>query len=838
MQKPSISRFLLMTTLLVSLSATLGVGLLWVVHDMRQHEREAAQLREMLLASKRSGLQKEVRQAQYYIEARRQTIETRLSDTIKDRAYEAHGLASHLYDTFAQTLPQEKVASIIREALRRIRFQHGGSYVFALDAQGMQQVNGLHPALEGEPLSAYEGRSGQAIADRMLELVAEQAEGFVSYNWEAPGQANTAQQKISYIKLFKPLGWIIGTGEYVKVVEEEVQQDILAKLETTSLGDDGYLFAGTYEGVSLMGPAKGNNMLHVTDANGLHIVQELIAISQGGDGFLEYVIPAFEGRPSHPKLSYVAGVTDWEWYIGAGVNLDDVDKSVATLETQMRGEVRQTIGIVSVLVCIMAGLLYCLFKLMAVRVHRDIASLVAFLQQDQTIGSRHPPIDMRFHETTEIATAAREVLISCMAGDAALQHSEERFKLAMEATSDGLWDWDVELGDVYYSPAYGAMLGFAPHEMQHTVEYWSDRIHPEDKPAVLKANMACIENRTKSFRVEFRMLGKKGEWVWILGRGKAVSRDENGRALRMVGTHTDITSRKKAEAALRDAKDALEVQVQERTRALAHKAAELEVANQELQKSASMKTNLMTTVSHELRTPLTSIYGFVKLIRKDFTTRFHEVCDEFPHLKTRCKRIDSNLDIIESEGQRLGRIINDFLDLSKIEAGRMAWNDTRVSPSELMRRAQRLVAPNYEAKEAVTLELKLPPSDPLLLIDEDRLVQVLVNLLDNACKHTEQGHVTLSAVPNKEMVRFTVADTGEGIPQDDLEQIFETFYQSPSAHVSGQVSKGTGLGLSICRQIVKHYAGRIWAESPPDGGAVFHVEIPVTESAPDVGNST
>ena len=124
-----------------------------------------------------------------------------------------------------------------------------------------------------------------------------------------------------------------------------------------------------------------------------------------------------------------------------------------------------------------------------------------------------------------------------------LRDSEQRFSLAMEAAKDGIWDWNLQTDEVYYSPGYLAMLGYSPGEVPADSSAWEDRIHPEDKNGVLQANMDCIENRRDDFEVEFRMQARNGEWRWILGRGKTVGRDENGRAIRMVGTYTDITGR-------------------------------------------------------------------------------------------------------------------------------------------------------------------------------------------------------------------------------------------------------------------------------------------------------
>lgn len=133
----------------------------------------------------------------------------------------------------------------------------------------------------------------------------------------------------------------------------------------------------------------------------------------------------------------------------------------------------------------------------------------------------------------------------------ALMESEERFKLAMDANNDGLWDWNIETNNVYCSPAYATMLGYESEQLPPHVNSWMDLIHPDDKIKALKANTDCIENRCNQFQVEFRMRTKNGDWYWILRKGKAVDRDKKGKATRMVGTHRNITDRKNAEDALR-----------------------------------------------------------------------------------------------------------------------------------------------------------------------------------------------------------------------------------------------------------------------------------------------
>ncbi len=284
-----------------------------------------------------------------------------------------------------------------------------------------------------------------------------------------------------------------------------------------------------------------------------------------------------------------------------------------------------------------------------------------------------------------------------------------------------------------------------------------------------------------------------------------------------------ISDLKTAEVDLKGAHDILENKVEVRTRELAQKATELEQANQELLHLDELKSNLVSTVSHELRTPLTSIFGFTKLIKKDLTKQLGVLCASSPETERYYKRAVQNLDIIESEGRRLVRLINDFLDLSKIESGKMQWNDTEVSPGALINQSAALVDSLFKEKGDVKLNIKVQPDLPTIHVDEDRMIQVLVNLLSNAYKFTLKGVVTITASMDDKNLIFAVSDTGKGILPEDIENIFQKFYQRSMKSSESGITSGTGLGLAISKQIVEHYNGTISVNSGYGKGSTFFV---------------
>ena len=237
-----------------------------------------------------------------------------------------------------------------------------------------------------------------------------------------------------------------------------------------------------------------------------------------------------------------------------------------------------------------------------------------------------------------------------------------------------------------------------------------------------------------------------------------------------------------------------------------------------------MKTEFISTVSHELRTPLTSVLGFAKIIRRKF---LELVVPALPPGDARIARgtgqIRENLDIIVAEGERLTELVDDVLDIAKMESGRCEWDMEPVSLAAVADHVVKAATP-LAARKGLALTADIASDLPAVMADRDRLVQVLLDLIGNAVKFTTSGWVRLSAAAVDGEVRVAVADSGAGIAAKDLETIFEKFKQAGDTLT--EKPKGTGLGLPICRQIVERHGGRIWAESVPGKGSVFRFTLP------------
>ncbi len=516
----------------------------------------------------------------------------------------------------------------------------------------------------------------------------------------------------------------------------------------------------------------------------------------------------------------------------------------------------------------------------------------------------------------------------------ALNKSEERFELAMRGSKDGLWDWNIQTNEIYYSPRWKEMLGYADHEIEDNIEEFNKLLHPDDIKSTFDDINDYLAKKIAKYELYFRMRHKKDYYVWILSRGFAVW-DDQGKAIRLVGTHVDITDQKEAEAKLNKTirqvkksehllntvinatpdlilmkdtdyryllanksiakainitpeqiigKDDSEIglpeeqifgdvkrgirgtrtddktafsgktvyndyvpltfadgslhifdtikiplyddegnifailgfsrDITERTQAeeellLAKKTAEQ--AKLESEAANKAKSSFLANMSHELRTPLNGILGYTQILARD---------------KTLTDKQQEGISIIQRSGDYLLTLINDVLDLSKIEAGKIELFPVDFHFEQFIQAISELFQMRAEQKNIAFIYEPLSILPVGIHGDEKRLRQVLINLLGNAIKFTEQGGVTLKVDKHNGNIRFQIEDTGTGISDEEIEKIFLPFQQVGDQNYRAE---GTGLGLSITKKLVEMMGGELHVESTFGHGSTFWLELNLPE---------
>ncbi len=514
----------------------------------------------------------------------------------------------------------------------------------------------------------------------------------------------------------------------------------------------------------------------------------------------------------------------------------------------------------------------------------------------------------------------------------AVRKAEERWQLALEANNDGIWDLDAATGEIWFSTRWKAMLGYRWDEVPNERRVLEELLHPEDRPAAMKAIDGFLDGRSGKFETEYRLRHKEGRWLWIASRAAAV-RDASGKPKRIVGSHSDITERKlaglelrklsqaverspavvfvtapdgtieyvnprfvevtgyeaseavgkkpnllksgwvddavyadlwktvtrgrvwrgemlnkrkdgdiywasvsiscvndasgaivnyvctqedisdrkQAQKELQASRDALETQSEELTEAvdaLTGMQSQLAAAKEVAEAASSAKSDFLAHMSHEIRTPMNAIIGLSHLALQTALT---------PKQREYVSRVHRS-------AQNLLGILNDILDVSKIEAGRLTLENVPFRLADVLENLASVISPRASEKEVellVTAGRDVPQD---LVGDPLRLGQVLLNLAGNAVKFTERGEVVVRASLAEEtaeriLMRFEVKDTGIGLTPEEVGRLFQPFSQADAS--TTRRFGGTGLGLSISRRLVELMGGEIGVESAPGEGSVF-----------------
>lgn len=373
-----------------------------------------------------------------------------------------------------------------------------------------------------------------------------------------------------------------------------------------------------------------------------------------------------------------------------------------------------------------------------------------------------------------------------------LKESESRWNAALEGSEFGAWEWDFENNTLYFSPKLKELYGYLPEELHPTPEFWISTCHPDDLEESKNALYNHLHNKSQQFRSDRRVLHRDGSYRWFQSRGIVIKRDNDGKPLKVVGSVADITGQKKLEEELIAAKENAEAHLK-------------------------IKRRFLANISHEIRTPMHAIMGIAEQLS----------------LSNLDEKQEYYLKIINESSKALLSIINDVLDISKIEDGKMKIDTVDFGLREIFYNVFNLfsdAAATRNLQYNVEFDEKL---NKIFIGDPARVRQILLNIVSNAVKFTEQGSVTLrcrqhSRTDKSYHVIFECIDTGIGMNEDMKKRLFQDFSQEDESFE--RKYGGSGLGLAITYELVNLMNGTIQVNSEKNAGTMVTINLPFEES--------
>lgn len=437
-----------------------------------------------------------------------------------------------------------------------------------------------------------------------------------------------------------------------------------------------------------------------------------------------------------------------------------------------------------------------------VRVLTQVSQKLAVGDQVCIDGLLDAPTEIRQLAQTfnQMATSLKQQLTELQLVEAELRKANERFRLAAAAVNAIIYEWDIENRKIERTQGLLDVLGYQLEEAKSSPDWWFEHVHPHDLERIRATVIAAITQGGDSFELEYRILNKNKQYIYVWDRGLIV-RNTEGQAVQVFGSCLDISDRKRVEAEIKQLTETLEQRVQERT-------AQLEATNREL-------NAFSYSVSHDLRAPLRHIRGFVDALAL-----------QLERSGATEPKVNYYLEVVQDSCEKMGLLIDGLLTLSQV--GRQQLANRSVDLRQLVDTAIALVTSETSDNENYAIEFVV---GDLHTVRGDRtlLQQVFSNLIDNAVKFScmseaaakqtrKLAKIEIAALPDGTIY---IKDNGVGFPQEYAEQLFGVFQRLHSQ----REFKGTGIGLAIVQRIIHRHSGTIWAESAPNQGATFYFKL-------------
>lgn len=750
-----------------------SVIVMYLVVDSHEKYLEA-QFKEVkyeITIEKKKLIKREVDSVYSYIRNELKKAKYNIKLDVKNRINEAMAIANSIYKNNKHNKSDEEIKKLIFDALRDIRFNDRRGYYFIYDIGGTNLMHPILPDIVGTNLWDFKDTNGTFIFHEFANLIKNHGEGFLTWWWGKPDAKDENFEKIGFVKLFEPLNFYIGTGEYVVDYENALKKELLSKIQEIRFGKDGYVFIVDKEGVYLTHVKKeniGKNRINLQDKNGVMITKEVIRIGQEGEGYLSYIgtIQPTTGEASE-KISYVKGVKNWDWAIGAGVYLNEIDSGIEERISLIKENDESQFEKLLLINLFIFGTLF-ITSLYLARMMK-----IRFLKYNKAVKEKTEQLvtlNNTLEQKVEERTKEQDSLLSLF---------EKGDSVLFRWNNDENWSVD------YVSSNVGNLIGYTKEDFVNGKISYVDCIHKDDLQQTIDEDEFRKQENREFFRhAPYRVVTKDGTVKWILEYNLLV-RDNEEEITHYLGYLLDETSNQEARK-------------------------ELEVAKKQAVDASHAKSEFLANMSHEIRTPMNGIIGMTTLALSKIDNNVEQAKDFTKKAKNSAKML-------------LG-VINDILDFSKIEARKIEIEKTQVSVGEILSQMNDLfsyTAAQKDIKFSIEQENIVPE---YIIGDKLRLTQVLTNLISNAVKFTNEGSISLKLelVSKKDEdieLKFSVSDTGKGIAKKNQDKLFKSFAQEDSS-ISREYG-GTGLGLTISKNLVELMDGEIGFDSVENEGSTF-----------------
>lgn len=761
------------------------MSIIWVIHERQQFRNAEDEIRKEYLEMRKEFVKEQTNSVIRYIKSRNDKKEASLKRELKKDVERAQRIVSNLYKKEKDKHSKHQLKEVILEALRGL--YEGDEYVFVVRMDGTELLYPTSPDYEGKDLSDLQDDRGNYVIQDEIKTVKEKGKGFVRGYWEKPeGKQGKQYLKMTFVKKVPHFNWYIGKGLYVEDYQEEIKNEILHWASRIRYGEHGHVFINTYDGHFLLKNGKVNkksekDSVELSKREHKVVEKEKQALQNSEGGFINYQWEKLNSDTLSDKISFVRSFDQWNWIVGCGVYLDEVDKHVETRRETLTRDIKR-----NMLMIIIIGALMIILSLFYIRgfsknINKDYRIFKDFLVKASQKNVQLETSQLKYSEIREVGKETNK-MVAARAQAMEKQKIEKLYlETLLESAPEGVVITDKK---GFILRVNSRFLSIFKYEQDEVLNNHIDELITPSEYFTEASQYTSLVGKGKELSKETIRQTKYNEKIYVSILANPIRSDIGQEEFYVI--YRDITDRKKAEKELKEA--------MEKAREADH-----------------LKTAFLSNMSHEIRTPLNAIIGFSELVSSQ-------------QLNQEEKTKYGNL--IKQNSQILLNLINDIIDVSKIESGQLKINKQDTDLDSLMNNVYETLDSyrKQNNKEHIELKLNIEQNGHCVRTDKDRLFQILNNLITNALKFTREGFVEYGYGLKNGYIEFYVKDTGIGISKSDQEKIFQRFQQADVS--STRKYTGTGLGLSISQSLTQMLGGKMKVKSGKNEGSVFSFTIP------------
>jgi len=740
----------------------LAVILLSIIYsfiELKDFEKESQKHKENFIQKQQAIIKLETEKAIDYINLTRLFVENNMQKNLVEKVNIAWDICNNLYKENIHNQSKEKVKKTIKDALRPIRFFNDRGYYFIVSMDGTEELSPFSPQLEGKNLINFQDENGNYVIQNEIELIKKHGEGFVNYYWTKPGSNQKINYpKNSYIKYFKPLDWFIGCGEYLDNFEKDIQKQALQQLSSIRFGENGYIFVNTYDGKALVMDGEiikePFSVWEIEDPKGVKVIQkERNAVNNPDGDYIYYSWRKLHSNEIVPKMSFVKGVPEWEWMVGAGIYIDEIDEEIDIQRSILHNNLKKRVRLSLFLLLGIILIVFIVARRVSYRIKRNFESFTDKLAIAVESGEMLNEKDYSIHDIKNAIDSINGIIYNKLVAERLLKENENLFRTLFENVPVLINILDNNFNIRLSNKEMKTFCNQIP-------DFITNKFNLIDLISY-NGNAEIIKNKFNKFDGQFREFD-------------VVTKNE-------IKTQNWATYKTKTNEFI----------------AVGYDITELKENQQKLKDLNETKDKFFSIISHDLHAPFNTIIGF-----SDILLNKHDALSNERQLKY--------IDQIHKSSQGMHRLLVNLLNWERSQSGVIEVNNENFILNEIVIDVLKILSPQAERKEIKIINDV--PTDQISFSDKSMVNTIIQNIVANAIKYTNiNGKIELKTEIKNNKILFSIKDNGIGIKKENIQKIFKLDNSRNSLGTENET--GTGLGLVICKEFIEKMEEEIWVES-------------------------